>query len=202
MPKDGKPTRDKILAASTALIYENGFAGTSIDAILENTGITKGAFFYHFKTKNHLAKALMESYASADKHHLEQGLKETEGLKDKPVKRLLAFVDVFIQSMSALEQPPSCLYASYTNESTQFDQETKDLIANSILEWRATFVHLLEQAKVHEVSKGEVDVQSLADQFVVIFEGAFVVSKALKTPSLIPKQLTHLRNYFALLLKH
>ena len=64
MGRDGKPTRDKILAESKALVFENGFAGTSIDKILQRTGITKGAFFYHFKTKNALAKALPVSSLS------------------------------------------------------------------------------------------------------------------------------------------
>ncbi len=201
MARDGKPTRDKILTESRALIYENGFAGTSVDSILGKTGITKGAFFYHFKTKNHLAKALIEEYANEDKSHLEHGLQETESLEDKPAERLIAFVQVFIDGMSTLEEPPSCLYASYTNETSQFDQETKVLIANSILEWRKTFIDLLKQAKINEKSKIEIDITSLADQFVVIFEGAFIVSKALNEPDLTAKQLTHLRNYLRLLLK-
>jgi TetR/AcrR family transcriptional regulator, transcriptional repressor for nem operon len=49
MARDGKPTRDKILAESKTLVLENGFAGTSVDQILERSQITKGAFFYHFK---------------------------------------------------------------------------------------------------------------------------------------------------------
>ncbi|MEQ8703925.1 MAG: helix-turn-helix domain-containing protein [Phaeodactylibacter sp.] len=201
MARDGKPTRDKILTESRALIYENGFAGTSVDKILEKTGITKGAFFYHFKTKNHLAKSLIEEYAREDKSHLEHGLEETKSMEDRPVERLIDFVQVFIDGMSTLEEPPSCLYASYTNETSQFDQETKDLIANSILEWRKTFIDLLKQAKINEKSKIEIDIPSLADQFVVIFEGAFIVSKALNEPDLTAKQLTHLRNYIQLLLK-
>jgi len=202
MPKDGKPTRDKILAESRALIYDNGFSGTSIDNILERTGITKGAFFYHFKTKNHLAKSLIEEYARDDKAHMEHGLKVTESLNDKPSERLLAFVQIFIDGMSSLEEPPSCLYASYTSENKQFDEEIKELIKGSILEWRDTFIDLLEQAKINETSNIEIDIPSLADQFVVIFEGAFIVSKALNEPDISAKQLIHLRNYLKFLLSN
>lgn len=200
MPKDGKPTRDKILAESRALIYEHGFAGTSIDMILEKTGITKGAFFYHFKTKNHLAKTLIEEYAREDKSHLEHGLEETEQFEDNPTERILAFIQVFIDGMSKLEEPPSCLYASYTSERKQFDEETKELIKSSILEWRETFIDLLVKAKIREKSPIEIDVPSLADQFVVIFEGAFIVSKARNEPDISSNQLVHLRNYLKFLL--
>ena len=200
MPKDGKPTRDKILAESRALIYERGFSGTSIDMILEKTAITKGAFFYHFKTKNHLAKALIEDYAREDKSHLEHGLEETEQFKDNPSERIIAFIQVFIDGMRMLEEPPSCLYASYTSENKQFDEETKELIKSSILEWRETFIELLSKAKIKEKSQIEIDIPSLADQFVVIFEGAFIVSKALNEPDISSKQLVHLRNYLKFLL--
>lgn len=201
MARDGKPTRDKILAESKALIYENGFSGTSIDQIIEKTGITKGAFFYHFKTKNALAQTLMEEFAKADLSHMELALKETEHLIEEPLKRLLKFIQLFIDLTQNYEEPPSCLYASYTSESNQFDQEIIELISETILKWRNTFVELINNVLVESEPKISIDVSSLADLFTVIFEGAFVTSKALNEPDLTAKQLQHLKNYFQLLFK-
>lgn len=45
----------------------------------------------------------------------------------------------------------------------------------------------------------EVDVASLADSLVVIFEGSYVISKAVNEADMSAKQLTHLKNYFQLL---
>ena len=56
MPKDGRLTKEKILDAAEALVLDHGYGATSIDQILEKTGITKGAFFYHFKSKAALAQ--------------------------------------------------------------------------------------------------------------------------------------------------
>jgi TetR/AcrR family transcriptional repressor of nem operon len=199
MARNGKPTRDKILSETKNLVYCNGFSGTSIDQILDKTGITKGAFFYHFKTKNVLAKALIETYAKEDLSHLESALQATETLKDTPLKRLLEFIQLFIDMMKKLEEPPSCLYASYMYESNQFDSETLNIVAESILEWRNAFTELLNSVLVEKKPKKRVDVQSLSDQFVVIFEGGFVVSKALTDPDITAKQLQHLKNYLELL---
>jgi len=199
MPIDGKHTRNKILEESKALIYENGFAGTSIDLILANTGISKGAFFYHFKSKNILAKALIEEYAREDKAHLKDGLEKTKNLKDNPEERLLSFLQFFIDGAKNLKEAPSCLYASYTIEYNQFDDEIKDVIAQSILEWRKTFLDLLNQSKAIEQSRMKIDLTSLADQFVVIFEGGNIVSKALDDSSIVSKQLQHLKNYLELI---
>ena len=199
MARDGKPTRDKILAESKALIFENGFSGTSIDQILEKSGITKGAFFYHFKTKNALALALMEEFALEDIHHMNETLQITEHLKGDPLKRLLQFFQEFIEMMSELTEPPACLYASYSYEPKQFSQDILHLISDTLLAWRRTMKKLIEDVLVDYDMKIEVDIDSLADHTVVIFEGGYVVSRALNGPDITAKQLKHLKNYFELL---
>lgn len=200
MGRDGKPTRKKILTESRALVLENGFSGTSIDQILARTGITKGAFFYHFKTKNNLAKALIEEYATEDKKEMDKVLAETEPLKKDGLHRLLQFVQEYIDMMSDLKNPhPGCLYASYSYEPNYFGQEIKGYISESLLLWRKTFELLLNDVVKEYDTKKEVDLTSLADFFTVIMEGAFIVSKALNEADVTAKQLQHLKNYFELL---
>ena len=200
MARDGKPTRDKILTESRALILKNGFSGTSIDNILEKTGITKGAFFYHFKTKNLLAKALLEDFAREDISYMNEALEKTEPLKGDALQRLLQFIQEFIDMISDLsEPPPGCLYATYLSENNQFDKEIWEFISTTILLWRSTLELLIHNVLEENDTKIEVDITSLADLLVVIFEGSYVISKALNEADLTAKQLTHLKNYFQLL---
>ena len=198
MGRDGKPTRDKILAESKALVFENGFSGTSIDQILEKTGITKGAFFYHFKTKNALAKVLIEDYAKEDIHHLNVALEKTKDLKGNSLDRLLQFIQEYIDMMEGLTEPPACLYASYTYEPNNFDSETLSHISETLLIWRNTMEQLIKDVLEEYDTKIEIDIPSLADHTIVIFEGAFVVSRALGKTDLTAKHLRHLKNYFEL----
>jgi hypothetical protein len=51
MPKDGNKTRLKILDKTQVLVLENGYAGTTINQILEKTQLTKGAFFIILRVK-------------------------------------------------------------------------------------------------------------------------------------------------------
>ncbi|MBO0321432.1 TetR/AcrR family transcriptional regulator [Muricauda sp. CAU 1633] len=199
MARDGKPTRAKILAESKTLVFENGFSGTSIDQILARTGITKGAFFYHFKTKNALAQALIEEFARDDIGHMQEALQKTGELHSDPLDRLLQFIQEFVDLMSDLEDPPSCLYASYTYEPSQFEPEILEFISETLLTWRKTFEQLLENVLKEYNTKVEVDIAALSNLFTVIFEGSYVVSKALNDPALISGQLKELKNYFHLL---
>ena len=56
MPRSGEATRRNILDAAQGLILQHGFAGASIDRIIGDAEITKGAFFHHFPNKATLAK--------------------------------------------------------------------------------------------------------------------------------------------------
>lgn len=200
MARDGKPTRDKILEESKALILQNGYAGTSIDQILEKTALTKGAFFYHFKTKNELAKALIEEFIRVDLSLMERALNDTQDLKGKPLDRLLKFIQLFIDMFTGLSVPhPGCLYASYINESNLFDEDIKKDISETILIWRDTMELLLNNILEQHEMVIEEDLHSLADTFTVIFEGAFVLSKSVNEPDLTAKQLKHFKNYLQLL---
>ena len=52
-------TRLAILQTAFRLIYRNGYQTTSIDDIIESMKLTKGAFYYHFKTKDDMGLALI-----------------------------------------------------------------------------------------------------------------------------------------------
>lgn len=194
MGRDGKPTRAKILSESQSLVLQNGFAGTTIDQILEKTGITKGAFFYHFKSKSDLAMALMEEYVKNDKAELEHALKDTE-VYANPLERLLAFIEWFIDYLSKLEDIPGCLYASYSYEPSHFNQDIKKQISDSVFMWREAFDRMLADVLKTHATRIELDTKTLADHFVVILEGAFVVSKAVNRKEVSAEQLKHFKNY-------
>ena len=58
-------TRHRIVDAAVALFSENGFGGTGLADILQRAGVTKGAFYYHFDSKDALAVAVIEQFQIA-----------------------------------------------------------------------------------------------------------------------------------------
>lgn len=52
-------TRMMILQTALKLIYRQGYQATSIDEIIASTAVTKGAFFYHFKSKEQMGLAII-----------------------------------------------------------------------------------------------------------------------------------------------
>ena len=88
MPRDGTATRTALMDAAEALILGQGFAATSVDSVIAKAGATKGAFFYHFKTKADLAQALVERYAELDLGHLHTNMARAEALSRDPLQQL------------------------------------------------------------------------------------------------------------------
>lgn len=60
------------------LFLEKGYHGTSIDDITQAAGLTKGALYWHFKSKEDLLERIIEEFK---RHSLEGMIHEVEGIK-------------------------------------------------------------------------------------------------------------------------
>jgi AcrR family transcriptional regulator len=60
MPRDPSATRTRIYAAAYALFYRKGFQRTSLDDIAARAGVTKRTLYYHVRSKDELAGAMLE----------------------------------------------------------------------------------------------------------------------------------------------
>ncbi|HAA15442.1 MAG TPA: hypothetical protein DCE41_28575 [Cytophagales bacterium] len=199
MGKYKTPTRGRILDESRELIFKNGFGGTTVDQIIERAGITKGAFFYHFKSKADLALALVEDFALFDRERHAQALSATEHLVDQPKQRLLAFIQFYIQVFEELQEPPGCLFASVSNQQNLFEEEVKQVVTKAFTEWERVFAELLDAVLAQHPPKKAIDRASLLSHFNVVLEGAFILSKAMNDPKAPTLHLRQLKDYLDLL---
>lgn len=196
MPRNGSATREKILDSAQQLLLDHGYAGMSVDNLIERTGITKGGFFYHFKSKSALADALIARYAKEDRHHYEEAMARAESLSRDPLQQLLIFVGLFVEMMSQLEEVyPGCLYAAYCYQSGLLEEGQMETVADSMRYWRKHVSAKLEEVLEQYTPRIDVDINSLADFLLTTFEGAFILSKTLGEPKLVAAQLQHYRNY-------
>src|SRR6266498_1050664 len=58
--RDGRSTREAILEAASRLIHVHGYNHTSLDDVLRDSGVSKGNFYYHFKSKEELGYAILD----------------------------------------------------------------------------------------------------------------------------------------------
>lgn len=200
MGKKHTDTKEKILDIAESIVLDKGFGGTTVDAIIEQAEVSKGAFFHHFSSKAELGRLLVDRYAKTDAEHLESNLDKAEGLSEDPLQQLLIFVKLFEQEMKTLEEPfPGCLYASYLHQSGLFDDDINTLIRESMLKWRKRVRSKLDEVVQKYPPAIDIDLDATADMMLVIFEGAFVLSRSVKEAQVVADQLLNYHNYLKLL---
>ncbi len=201
--KKKKNTKERILDNAEALTLEKGFAGMSIDDILRATEITKGAFFYHFKTKAELARALVERYRENDYKLFEQFSKRADELSEDPLQSMLIFLKLFEEFIEQMEEPPAgCIFASYVYEIYQFDVGIREFIADGFKEWHKLYEHRIEQIIKKYPPKIEVDAKELAEMIVCIIEGGFILSKSSQDSQVIARSSRQFRRYLKLIFEN
>lgn len=200
MTTKGEQTRDHILTTAERLILHQGYSGTSIDQVIDESGITKGGFFYHFSSKSDLARRLIERYLAADAEFFEGLIRRAGELSEDPLQQFLLFLKLVAEAMQDIPGThPGCLIASFTYESHQFDDDVRRLNAEGMLSWRQIFRGQLELiADLYPMSV-EHDLDELADMLTAIFEGGIVMSRCIGDKDLLPKQILGYRSYLRLL---
>jgi TetR/AcrR family transcriptional repressor of nem operon len=200
MASKGEQTRERILAAAEPLVFEGGFAGTSLDDILKATGLTKGAFFHHFKDKAELARALVERYVTNDLAMFERFAAEAEAATSDPLEQAYDFLKRFETYIEGLAKPlAGCLLASYVYESMQFEPAIQKFITQSFRRLSALYEAEFEAVLARHRPARPVSARELADMIVSIVEGGFILSRAYNDPYVIARQSRQFRQYLELL---
>lgn len=199
MSKGGE-TRRRIIEAATASILEKGFGATSIDELIAEVGITKSGFFYHFRDKGELAKALLEDHIAEDERLLDRVFAEAKELTDDPLQAFLVGLKMFARIVEDMPTGhPGCLVATFCYQERLFDSAIRALNRKAVLAWRTRFRAALEEIAALYPPKEPVDLDGLADMVSTVIEGGIVMSKALGEPNALPQQLLLFRNLVRLL---
>ena len=202
MASKGEATRTRILDSAQAMILQRGYAGMSVDALISSLGLTKGAFFHHFKSKDDLAQKLIRRYADDGLNLLRDNLARVKKLSADPVQRLLILVGLYEEMFEQLSEPyPGCLLASYIYELHQFGDDMRTVLNEEFLFSRAELGALIREAIELYPPRVDIDPVALADMFMSTFEGAFILSKSLGEAAITAQQLRLYRNFIEALFR-
>ena len=87
-----KTTRDHIVEAADRLFYRHGYDHTSFADIADAVRISRGNFYYHFKSKDEILDAVIDARLTDTRKMLEQW----ESANEHPADRIRSFVHILI----------------------------------------------------------------------------------------------------------
>lgn len=191
---EAAPARQKLLGAAITLIRRNGYAATSVDDLCRAAGVTKGAFFHHFASKERLAVAAADHFTDMAARWFGQApfLQFAD-----PVDRLIGYVDFRLARLSDDLSSCSCLLGALVQEAYETNPAIRE----------ACFEGITRQAGGIEadcaaaiVAHGlDMDANALALHTQAVLQGAFVIAKAAGSIQPAVDSLNHLKRYLALL---
>ncbi|HLQ17799.1 MAG TPA: TetR/AcrR family transcriptional regulator [Tabrizicola sp.] len=187
--------RARLIEAARSLVRHKGFAATSVDDLCAAAGVTKGAFFHHFASKDALGVALIDDWTEMTGAMFAA---HPYNLKDDPLDRVFAYLDL---RRELLDQPLpefSCVAGTTVQEAYESSPPMRAAAERSI---RSGFAHVLphlQQALAAHPVPG-VTAESLAQQFQVATQGGIILAKALNDPAPARAAFDHVERYLRLL---
>lgn len=188
--------RTRLLVAARDLVRSKGFAGTSIDDLCRSAGVTKGALFHQFGSKEalgvaaagHWAETTSAFFASAPYH-----------LPENPLERVLAYIAFRKSIIEGDIAELTCLVGTMVQETYAQSASIRDACARSIFDHAATLEPDIKAAMAEHDIVVDWTADSLARHIQAVIQGAFVIAKAGNDPQLARDNLDHLERYIRLL---
>ena len=182
----GEATRRHILDVAALAFAENGYRGISLNDIVRETGLTKGAFYFHFPSKEALAIAVFHGKQ-------ERWVGETmEALatKTRAIEKLEAMLDV---GCGLYENDPSARVVGRLCIELATQEHASPILAAHLETWFELTAALVRQAQEEGDVREDLDPRQMAEAIVAAFIGTEQVSDALSGLSDFRRRIEGLR---------
>ena len=185
--------KERLVAAGIDLFRRDGYVATTVEEICARAGVTKGAFFHYFDSKEALAEACLRRWDCQAVARDESA--PFQALKD-PRKRVLACMEFYIALFSNAKLLKSCLVGTTVQEVSQTHPVLRDAAQECFAGAETRFQALLDAACGKQ--KRRPDTASLARLWMATIQGSLILAKAAQDDSVIRRNLEHVKEYIGL----
>ena len=193
-PKIG--ARPKLLDAALSLIREKGYSSTSVDDLCLRAGVTKGAFFHHFKSKDALAVAAANHWSETTGAFFATAPYHEHG---DPLERVLGYLDFRKAILKGDVAQFSCLVGTMVQEIYATSPDIREACEASICSHAAKLQPDIAEAMKRYRIRAPWTAESLALHTQAVLQGAFILAKAKGGAAIAAASIDHLHRYIELL---
>jgi len=191
--KKSEATRLNILQKAFELIYANGYQTTSVDEIIAKTQVTKGAFYYHFKTKDEMGLAIIN----------ELMIPNFKNTFIEPFQNVVNPLDVIYNLMynllienETLKVEYGCPASNFTQEMAPWNIDFTKALNQLSQQWENVMIETLENGKKNGLVKAKVNAKEVAVFVLSGYWGVRNLGKLENPKSVYLIYLKGLKSYF------
>ena len=190
IPPPREDARTRLLDAALAMIRRQGYAATSVDALCRAAGVTKGAFFHHFRTKEELAVAATLRFGA-----MADGLFAADwtALPD-PAERVLGYVALRRAIIAGEFEAFTCLLGTMVQEAYASAPAIREACAAGITGHALRLVPDI-RAALDAAGRDAAEAEGIALHIQAALQGGFILAKATGDPEAARATVDHLARY-------
>jgi TetR/AcrR family transcriptional repressor of nem operon len=190
-------TRNRLMDCARDLIRAKGYAATAVDDICAAAGVTKGAFFHHFESKERLGVAAIQRFeAMAEKIFGSAAFAAHADPRD----RVLGYVDFRASMLQGDIALYTCLMGTTVQEVYATHPDLRAACDQGMSEHIATLTRDIEAAKQAYAPEAPWSAESVGYFIQSVLQGAFIYAKVKQGSGTAVESLAHLRVYLETLL--
>lgn len=191
--KKSQETRLNILRKAFDLIYQKGYQTTSVDEIIATTQVTKGAFYYHFKTKDEMGLAILnELMIPTFKNNFIEPFKN-EG---NPLDIIHGLLYYLLIESEDLKVEYGCPASNFTQEMAPWNINFTKALNTLSLDWEKTMIDAIEKAQLDGTVRKDVNAKEIAVFVMSGYWGVRNLGKLENSKSVYLVYLKGLKSYF------
>jgi TetR/AcrR family transcriptional regulator, transcriptional repressor for nem operon len=165
-------TRERLLQAAFREVYLLGFRGASLDAIPAAAGVTKGALYHHFGSKEALGYAIVEEIIGPDNRG--QWLRPLENCED-PIEVLIGVVQELSVEPEAVRG--GCPLMNLAQEMSPLDAGFRQRLASIFQNWQDGVAAAFKRGQKHAKVRRDLDPDQAAGLLIAMVEGYGALAK-------------------------
>jgi TetR/AcrR family transcriptional repressor of nem operon len=192
LPPEKGSAKDKLLVAALQIVRRQGYSATTVDELCAEAGVTKGAFFHHFASKEALAVAAAEQWST-----ITNAVFANAGYRKHadPLDRVLGYIE-FRKELVRGEIPEfTCLVGTMAQETFQSQPKIREACERSIFGHAAEVSKDIAEAKKKYAPHADWSAESLGHYTQAAIQGGFILAKAKNDPTIAIESIEHLRRY-------
>lgn len=170
-------TRERLLQAAFREVYRSGFQSASLDAILVSAGVTKGALYHHFDSKQALGYAVLEEIIA--EQHRGTWLRPLQRGKD-PIDALIGIVQGISVRPAAVRG--GCALNNLAQEMSPLDEGFRKRIARVFGAWQQSIAAALREGQTAGTVRSDVNPIETAGFLIAMVEGYGSLAKNAQDP--------------------
>lgn len=166
------PHREALLEEGLNQFFLNGYNGTTVDGLLEASGVPKGSFYHHFKSKGEFATAVLARYGGF--HHRRMAAWATKPDLSTP-EVIVGYFEEICGIVLDSDYLVTDLHGKLATEIATTAEPLRIQMADLVTAWRAQLEEILRAGQQRGDVRADREVSELSAAINALIDGALVV---------------------------